>query len=143
MKPTFSNTKNVFINSSFSIPDNSISFVARGTPNTYSSNITTSISSVLAQDGCVPTLGAIDEIKAGLAVIVYPNSSTGVFNFKVTTQSEITIVILDSKGREITRHESATPKTSIDISNEADGFYYYKIIDETRREARGKLILIK
>lgn len=122
--------------------DSIISFIETGSVDVYLSSITLEELAILDTNLCVEFIGGIDENDFQIPVKVYPNSSTGIFNFEVTTQGEITIVVLDSKGQEVVSHESNSPNTSIDISSEADGFYYFKIIDETNREARGKLILI-
>lgn len=124
-------------------PDSVITFPEIGTLSEYVSDITISTPPLQVANECVPIYGSIDEINSSLPVTVYPNSSSGIFNFEVTTIGGFTLSVIDSKGREIEQYESNQSFKWIDLSSEADGLYYYKIVDDSGRQAYGKLILMK
>lgn len=77
------------------------------------------------------------DLKAQIAVKIYPNPTTDVLNIESQTPLSITQVF-DLKGREIWT-ESQTP-TRINISSLATGVYFVRVFDENGRFATIKFV---
>lgn len=91
--------------------------------------------------GCVDQMGGIDENEQSLGLTVYPNSSSGIFNFTQEAQDQIQISVYSMNGQEIFSVKSASMSTQIDLSKFSGGMYFYKATDANRRSASGKIIL--
>lgn len=74
-------------------------------------------------------------------VVIYPNPSSGRFtiaNAEAASQLTVTNVLGDI----IYQSKVTSPQTQVDLSNEAKGIYFYKLIGENKLIHDGKLILL-
>ena len=93
-------------------------------------------------DGCVSYLGGLDEANT-LIFSVYPNSSNGIFNMEQEAPEALEISIFDSNGKVITQQKMNNYSSTIDLSQQADGIYFYKAVSSDNRMKTGKLIVVK
>ena len=63
------------------------------------------------------------------SVIVYPNPSNGVVNFKVTSANVASIEIIDVVGKVISAQQVVSELTTFDLSKLYDGTYFYRVKD--------------
>lgn len=91
--------------------------------------------------GCVDQMGGIDENQQSLGLVVYPNSSSGIFNFTQEAHDQIQISIYSMNGQEIFSIRSTSLSTQIDLSKFSGGMYFYKATDGNKRSASGKIIV--
>ena len=63
------------------------------------------------------------------SVVVYPNPSNGVVNFKVTSANVASIEILDVVGKVITTRRVVSELTTFDLSELYNGTYFYRVKD--------------
>ena len=93
-------------------------------------------------EGCVSYLGGIDE-SSSLLFSVYPNTSTGIFNMEQEAPEELQITVVDSQGKVIAQQKMNAYSSTIDLSQQADGIYFYKAVSSDNRMKTGKLIIAK
>lgn len=88
-----------------------------------------------------PTTGIINSINEQEALInVFPNPSTGRFNFSDLT-SRNNIVIYDVEGKQVNQTITTERTTIIDLSGKSSGIYYYSLSNKNGNTKSGKLIL--
>ena len=75
-------------------------------------------------------------IPVGSEVNIYPNPSSGIFNFKTDDQI-LSIEIMDIQGKLI---ESRIEENSIDISNQPPGVYFANIVGKNKGILFQKLV---
>ncbi len=63
------------------------------------------------------------------SVVVYPNPSNGVVNFKITSANVASIEIVDVVGKVITAQQVVSELTTFDLSKLNDGTYFYRVKD--------------
>ncbi|MES2555639.1 MAG: T9SS type A sorting domain-containing protein [Bacteroidota bacterium] len=93
-------------------------------------------------EGCVSYLGGIEETNL-LVFSVYPNSSTGIFNMEQEAPEALKISVFDSQGKVIAQQKMNDYSSTIDLSQQADGIYFYKAVSLDNRMKTGKLIVAK
>jgi hypothetical protein len=98
--------------------------------------------------GRCPIVNGINEISVGNnSVRVYPNPSKGVFNFKFTSQSEFvenkcTVEVYNMLGEKVYSNKFFNSQFSINIGNEPQGIYLYRVItNKGEVMGSGKLII--
>lgn len=109
---------------------------------TRSIEITTTSYSPGSFEGCVSYLDGIDETNR-LVFSVYPNVSTGVFNLEQETLETLEISISDSQGKVVAQQKMNDYSSTIDLSQQADGIYFYKAVSSDNRMKTGKLVVVK
>lgn len=87
---------------------------------------------------CLP--GGIHDFDSVEPVAVYPNPSSGRFNFKGLKEN-CEIDILNIVGETILKVNGAENFLSIDISDKSKGLYFYRITSGTKLIQRGKILL--
>lgn len=85
-------------------------------------------------------VGIEDYAAAATSIIVSPNPSNGVFTFN-NLQKENVIEVYDVNGKLIRSLICKDNNCIIDLSGEAKGNYFYKVIAEKREIKRGALIV--
>jgi len=74
-------------------------------------------------------------------ISVYPNPSNGIFTFHTNDFShESTIDIYNSHGEKINSFPMKNEVQTIDLSREAQGIYFYQILDNGKIVSQGKII---
>src|SRR5690606_26053557 len=63
------------------------------------------------------------------SVVVYPNPSNGMVNFKVTSANVASIEIIDMVGKVIATQQVVSELTTFDLSKLYDGTYFYRVKD--------------
>ena len=123
------------------LADSSITYIESGIISQF--NIPITLGSVVILDSmrCVEFLGGLNEYSNNLNIRIFPNVSSGVFNFEQETNSEVSVLIYNVNGKEIYNAEHNTTSFSVDLSSNSTGFYFYKIVDSDLKSAMGKLVL--
>lgn len=96
----------------------------------------------LSYIGCVDYLDGIDENSFADELRVYPNASTGIFNFVQEEVSALKIIIYNSNGQELYYTETTTLSTQIDLGSFSQGIYFYSVQRSDLKQAKGKLIMM-
>ena len=74
--------------------------------------------------------------------LIYPNPTSGIINLdSPNSNSEITVNIYDTKGILIIQKVFTEKQTSLNLSNNPAGIYFYHIISENKIIDNGKIIL--
>ncbi|MBL0328247.1 MAG: T9SS type A sorting domain-containing protein [Bacteroidetes bacterium] len=97
-------------------------------------------------NGCWTTaaliLGVNDEKEIDNDVAIYPNPNSGLFTLELLNKKAGSDVeIYNLLGKLIYRNKLVNEKNVIDISNEAAGMYFYKILLDGKTISDGKLIV--
>lgn len=92
--------------------------------------------------GCVDAIGGLDEMNE-LEINVYPNVSTGIFNFELNETQRYQLIITDISGKEIQCTPIEASSFTADLSTEKSGIYFYKVVSSDGRSTSGKLMLMK
>jgi trimeric autotransporter adhesin len=82
----------------------------------------------------------INENSIEPSVIVYPNPNNGIFSFSSDIRIN-SITIYDVSGRLIYKTENLNADERIDISSAGRGFYFYEVMTENNKVARGKMVV--
>jgi hypothetical protein len=81
------------------------------------------------------------------AVSVFPNPSTGIFQLQLPNENfskdEIEIEIYDLTGNIVSKTKLLNSRSDIDLSNQADGIYFYRVFNSDGTIGTGKLIVEK
>lgn len=85
----------------------------------------------------IASVNGIQEISNTPSLQIFPNPSTGIFNFESTSNIEA-ITITDVTGKTIYQVKPNKQKLSIDLSQEASGVYLYQVI-VNHQKLMGKL----
>ncbi|HLP53737.1 MAG TPA: T9SS type A sorting domain-containing protein [Fluviicola sp.] len=93
-------------------------------------------------EGCVSYLDDLTELNS-LNLSVYPNSSTGIFTLEQESPETLYISIVDSQGKLILKQQLNGYTDTIDLSQQADGIYFYKAVSSDNRMKTGKLVIVK
>lgn len=105
----------------------------------YRKNITYSTLPLVSESGCVTFLGSVAE-NATNSISVYPNPSTSSFMFS-GLKEECVIKIYDTMGRFIYSTNTSDDKTSINLSQQPKGIYFYQVKGKNNFSAHGKISL--
>ncbi|MDA3943274.1 MAG: choice-of-anchor J domain-containing protein [Bacteroidetes bacterium] len=100
-------------------------------------NYTTGSSEIVEFSFTAVNTSGTDEYEV-LEVNVYPNPSSGIFNFVSDTQAETEIIVYDSFGKEILRRKCNAGTFSIELT--ARGMYVVKLIQEKKVAVRKLLV---
>ena len=78
-------------------------------------------------------------------VSLYPNPSTGALFISYSVLANATLEITDELGRTLVlkKLDYSSSSATIDISKFLNGFYFYKIHDESKILFNGKIVLAK
>lgn len=98
--------------------------------------------SLYSYEGCVKFLGEIVETEE-IIVNVFPNVSTGIFNFELNETQGYQLIITDISGKEIECKSIEASSFTADLSTEKSGIYFYKVVSSDGRSTSGKLMLMK
>ncbi len=95
-----------------------------------------------------PGLNTLPDQELSDAINIYPNPSSGIYNFEIKTQKseKINILVEDLLGKKVFEKNSintSTQITEIDLSNLPQGIYFLTATDESGAKARRKLELSK
>lgn len=93
-------------------------------------------------EGCVSYLGSVLEYNH-LTLSVYPNVSTGIFNLDQETLQTLEISIFDSQGKVICQQKMSDYSSTLDLSAQNNGIYFYKAVSSDNRMKTGKLVIVK
>ena len=94
-----------------------------------SSFVTPNVGSVMYVDACSFTgYNGINEATQNNGVNIYPNPSSSLTNFDVTSENANNVVVYDMTGREVTSSIILNKKATINSSNLAEGVYSYSIV---------------
>lgn len=99
-------------------------------------------------------VGVVEQLAIGneqLAVKVYPNPSDGKFTFEISNlayrqagdeqrMSNVEVLVYDVMGRTAGSKQLTTGKNEIDLTNQADGIYFYRVA-ANGQFVTGKLII--
>ena len=81
------------------------------------------------------------------ALIIFPQPSSGVFNFQFTGESSVsspkTVLLYNVMGEIILQKEMTSKSTEINIQNQAEGVYLYRILQTGKEMQKGKLYLVR
>lgn len=129
---------------SLNIPNpNTLAPISSLAPTIYQSSITEDTVDLAFTDDCVDILGGLNETNIHNFVSVYPNLSDGQFHFKVSHLEAVDIQVYSPTGILLFEKETFSGKTTIDLSNYANGTYYYKVNTPGGLSNSGMLILQK
>jgi hypothetical protein len=96
----------------------------------------------LTYSGCVDQFGGLGENNLN-DLVVYPNTSTGIFHFEQEIAESFRVSIYNAFGQIIGNTTSQGISATVDISGNAAGVYFYKVVYTDQRTISGKLILTK
>jgi len=95
-----------------------------------------------SDNGCVDQFGGINEYNSAQLIEVYPNSSSGIFNIEqLVENSTLSISVYDAFGKEILNQQLTTTSSIIDLSENAAGVYFYRVVGSDLKSATGKMIV--
>lgn len=81
------------------------------------------------------------------ALIIFPQPSSGVFNFQFTGESSVsitkTVLLYNVMGEIILQKEMTSKSTEINLQNQAEGVYLYRILQTGKEMQKGKLYLVR
>lgn len=93
-------------------------------------------------NGCVDQFGGINEYNSTQLIEVYPNSSSGIFNIEQLVENNaLSISVYDAFGQEILNQQLTTTSSIIDLSENAAGVYFYRVVGSDLKSATGKMIV--
>ncbi len=114
---------------------------------TFEATINGSYAVEITNGTCVETSSCINITGIGVAeneaikISVFPNPSAGVFNIiNNTKKTEIRLVVYNSLGQQIVSKNNISTHETIDLSNEAGGIYFVKLLDKEMPIAVSKII---
>ncbi|MFT5779165.1 MAG: hypothetical protein ACI837_002122 [Crocinitomicaceae bacterium] len=90
------------------------------------------------EDYCVTIddgTGSLNDFNAG-SVVAYPNPTSGLVNFLITSPVVASIELVDLVGKVISTSKVTGELTQLDVSNYAHGTYFYQV-----RNANGEILL--
>ncbi|HET6992212.1 MAG TPA: T9SS type A sorting domain-containing protein, partial [Bacteroidia bacterium] len=144
---------------------NPCSYIASWNGTTFSSmaaGVNTNVASINGDDGIIYAGGAftsadsvpashiakwsnagvgINEISSNENIFIFPNPSNGIFSVAKNNSLENSILeIYNVLGEKINSVELINDITEINLSGEAKGIYFYKVISEGKRISSGKII---
>ncbi len=90
---------------------------------------------------CAEFIGGLSEMETDLDVRVYPNISTGIFNFDWNSDAVTDVRIYSLLGELVWSESNAFQNTSVDLSTQATGIYHYRIVDANGIAASGSIVL--
>jgi hypothetical protein len=80
-------------------------------------------------------------------ISIFPNPSTGIFQLQLPNENfskdEIEIEIYDLTGNVVSKTKLLNSRSDIDLSNQADGIYFYRVFNSDGTIGTGKLIVEK
>lgn len=97
--------------------------------------------SLLSRFGCVNFSGSVNERFNNQSITVYPNPSSGIFNFDSGESKMSQINIYNHAGSLVYQSEKDTLQNEINLKNKPKGLYFYKITFVDNSYSTGKLIL--
>ena len=71
----------------------------------------------------------------------FPNPSTGKFYFRNKGWSPVSIAIFNSLGLRVYERTPAMDQNELDLSNQTQGIYWYRIVDGSKKVETGKLVI--
>lgn len=88
---------------------------------------------------------AVPEISAEQTIQIYPNPSTGVYTIRSVTKGESSLTVFNASGQIILTQPIPTASvTSLDLSSQPDGIYFYRVTDAGAGDSTfGKLIITR
>jgi hypothetical protein len=97
----------------------------------------------VSESECVAFLGSLDENEGTWNEVVSPNPSTGEFNISLGAYRDAEVIIYNSIGTEIYRTSVKNSFVEFDLNSEADGLFYYQLLDQNGSQSSGKLMVLK
>ena len=97
----------------------------------------------VSENECVTFLGSLDENEGTWNEVVSPNPSTGEFNISWGAYRDAEVIIYNSIGTEIYRTSVKNSFVEFDFNSEADGLFYYQLLDQDGSQSSGKLMVLK
>lgn len=101
--------------------------------------LTGSSSAFAAKYSCEDEVSSLSEWNSEEAVTVFPNPTSGKI-FLHSTHSAGTVLVTNALGEIVYSSVIENPSLAIDLSNQAEGIYFYEIIGENSRSG-GKIIV--
>ena len=98
--------------------------------------------SSVVEYGCVTFLGSIDENEGTWNETISPNPSTGEFTISWGDYRDAEIIVFNSVGKEIHRVSAKNSLVEINLQNEENGVYYYRLTDQEGSQSNGRLVLM-
>lgn len=92
---------------------------------------------------CVTFLGSVDENEGSWNETVSPNPSTGEFTISWGEYRNAEVIIYNSIGTEIYRTSANNSFVEFNLNSEAEGLFYYQLVDEDGSQSSGKLMVLK
>lgn len=83
---------------------------------------------------------AIDESSDNALIQLYPNPSTGVFFVAFRDFDVLEVEVVDNSGQLVYSNKLTVSGQQVDLSNLADGVYFYRFINNNQRVGAGKII---
>lgn len=97
----------------------------------------------VSEDGCITTTSSVNEIAGTWNETIFPNPSNGEFTISWGEYRDVEWVIYNSIGKEVYRGKTKNSFVEIDLKNDQNGLYYYRLADEAGSQSNGKLSLMK
>lgn len=96
---------------------------------------------VLVVDDCIPT--GISQMNIDITALFYPNPSNGLFNLQISDvlAGICSIEIYTLQGELVYNEKALSSQNTIDLSNNAKGFYFYKVKNNNYVISTGKVVL--
>lgn len=119
-----------------------INLVSNGTLGELTPLTVVNPQTLISYVGCVDFLGGIDENAFAQELRVFPNSSSGIFNFVQEDVRALDIRIYNSNGQQLLSTSTKTLSTQIDLSGFSEGIYFYTVERSDHQQANGKILLM-
>lgn len=126
-----------------SIASFSVNFLESDTLSFVSTNLIYENVAFISTPDCVTFLGSVAENEGTWNETISPNPSTGQFTISWNDYRDVELVIFNSIGTEVYRTTAKNSFIEIDLENQQNGLYYYRLQDENGGESSGKLSLMK
>lgn len=106
--------------------------------------INVSSEKILSVDGCVRVINGsnINAIHK-TAFSIFPNPSNGMFTVDIPNAQKSQLEIFNCLGQKVYQTELNSEQSHIDMENQPDGIYIYKIILSDNRIVAGKLLIAR
>lgn len=75
--------------------------------------------------------------------MIYPNPSNGIFEINTFNEEKYTLQITNSIGQAIQVISLQKGKTTLDLSHEKEGIYFYSVLDDNEVIKNDKIVIIK
>lgn len=94
-------------------------------------------------EGCIDVIGGISKNTTENFISIYPNPNQGIFSIESETFINGNLSVLNNIGQIVFEENISLDQINIDLSEQTNGIYFYKIEKENQLISSGRLIIQK